>query len=73
MCSFASSPLLSISCSGREDVSGGATIELPRGAAQQYLRGELGVYADSVGSGEDAWRTNHEVNEVVFSSKRFCA
>ena len=54
-------------------MNGGATIELPRGDAQQYLRGELGVYVDSVGSGEDAWRTNHEVNYVILSHKRFCA
>ena len=33
---------------------GGATIDLPLAAAQQYLPGELGVYVDSVGSGEDA-------------------
>ena len=38
-------------------------IDLPLWVAQQYLRGELGVYADSVvGSGEGAWRTNHEIN-----------
>ena len=48
---------------GRWGVSGGATIELPLAADQQYLRGELGVYADSVvGSGEGVWRTNHEIN-----------
>ena len=52
---------------------GGATIDLPLAAAQQYLRGELGVYVDSVGNGDDAFLTNHEVNYVILSHKRFCA